>query len=77
MQDLQRRYLAFVEELITDSMPKGMMSPLTLWAPRAFWIFYLGAILYWLNDTSVGKQHTLAFLDRSLTIGVRVLMPGR
>jgi AcrR family transcriptional regulator len=77
MQDLQTRYLAFVEELIAQSTPKSRRSSFTMWAPLAFWIFYLGVILYWLHDRSVGKQHTLAFLDRSLTIGVRLLIRGR
>ena len=46
-------------------------------APEAFWIFYLGALLYWLHDSSPGKQHTLAFLDRSLSIGVSMLKQGK
>ena len=77
MHELNRRYLAFVEELITESAPKRRVSPFAAWAPLAFWIFYLGVVLYWLNDPSRGKQHTLAFLDRSLTMGVRVLIRGR
>ncbi len=42
-----------------------------------FWIGYLGLLLYWLNDTSPGKEQTLALLDRSLTIGISMLRPGR
>src|SRR5262245_16838672 len=74
MHELHRRYLAFVEELIVESTPKRRTSPFAAWAPLAFWIFYLGVVMYWLNDPSRGKQHTLAFLDRSLTMGVRLLI---
>src|SRR6266478_4850199 len=72
-QELRHRYLGFVEELIEESIPKHRHSPLTFLAPEVFWIYYLGALLYWLYDSSEGKQNTLAFLDRSLSIGVSML----
>ncbi|HKP35211.1 MAG TPA: TetR family transcriptional regulator [Pyrinomonadaceae bacterium] len=76
-QELRHRYLGFVEELIEDSIPKGKQSSLTFLAPEIFWVYYLGALLYWLYDSSEGKQNTLAVLDRSLNIGVSLLQPGR
>lgn len=77
-QQLRHRYLAFVAELIEDSSPpKRKKDPLTWLVPEAFWIYYLGVLLFWLYDTSDGKQHTLAFLDRSLNIGVSFLKTGR
>lgn len=74
--DLRNRYIAFVQELIqeSDSIPAGSL--LTWIAPSAFWIYYVGILLYWLNDPSKGKQHTLALLDRSLTLGVAMLRKG-
>lgn len=73
---LRARYTAFVEELIEGSLARS--SPTLSWiAPHAFWIYYLGVLLYWLHDGSPGKQDTLAFLDRSLRIGVAVLRNGR
>lgn len=74
-QELRHRYVGFVQELFEESLPK--YSPLNWVAPEAFWIFYLGALLYWLHDSSPGKQNTLAFLDRSLSIGVSVLLQGK
>jgi len=74
--DLRARYIAFVQDLIQDSesLPPG---GLLAWAaPSAFWIYYLGVLLYWLNDASAGKQHTLALLDRSLKLGVGMLRKG-
>ena len=76
-QQLRHRYLAFVAELIEDSSPKRKKDPLSWLVPEAFWIYYLGVLLFWLYDTSDGKQHTLAFLDRSLHIGVSFLKGGR
>jgi len=76
-QELRHRYLGFVEELIEESIPKHRRSPLTFLAPEVFWIYYMGALLYWLYDSSAGKQNTLAFLDRSLSIGVSMLKQGK
>lgn len=74
--DLRNRYLGFVQELVDESpgVPKG--AALTWVAPMTFWIFYLGILLFWLNDSSAGKQHTLAVLDRSLKFGVALLRKG-
>jgi len=71
--ELRHRYLGFVEELIVESIPKQKQNPLAFLAPEVFWIYYLGTLLYWLHDSSEEKQNTLAFLDRSLTIGVGLL----
>lgn len=76
-QELRHRYVGFVQQLFEESLPKQQHSPLSWVAPEAFWIFYLGALLYWLHDSSPGKQHTLAFLDRSLSIGVSMLKQGK
>ena len=76
-QELRRRYLGFVQELIDGSRPKGRANPLGWLAPQAFWVFYLGALLFWLHDASPGKERTLAFLDRSLKIGVALMQRGR
>lgn len=75
-QELRHRYLGFVEKLIEEAEPKHQRSPLTFFAPEVFWIYYLGVLLYWLYDTSEGKQNTLAFLDRSLNVGVSMLKRG-
>lgn len=76
-QELRHRYVGFVQELVEESLPKGKQSPLAFFAPEVFWIYYLGALLYWLHDSSPGKQNTLAFLDRSLSIGASILKQGK
>ena len=75
-QELRHRYVGFVQELFEESLPKGRESPLSWMAPDAFWIYYLGVLLYWLHDSSSDKQNTLAFLDRSLSIAVSMLKRG-
>ena len=74
-QALQYRYLAFVQELVDDAVRRGELTKAGWWTPHVFWVYYLGMLLYWLHDMSPGKQQTLAFLDRSLKIGVAVLRP--
>ena len=75
-QALQFRYLAFVQELVDEAIRRREITPAGWWTPHVFWIYYLGVLLYWLRDTSDGKQQTLAFLDRSLKIGVAMLKRG-
>lgn len=70
---LRRRYLEFVGELIDEALPGRRPSALSWLAPQAFWVFYIALLLYWLSDVSPGKESTLAFLDRSLRMGVAVL----
>jgi AcrR family transcriptional regulator len=73
---LRNRYLTFVEELIRESVPRQASGWFAWFAPLMFWIYYLGILLYWLNDDSQGKQNTLALLDRSLKVGVMLLKKG-
>src|SRR2546426_11960158 len=46
-QELRHRYVGFVQELLDESLPKNQYSPLAFVAPEVFWIYYLGALLYW------------------------------
>jgi AcrR family transcriptional regulator len=75
-RELNARYVGFVQELIEESF--GDRRPtLAAWlAPQAFWLFYLMVLLYWLNDTSPGKQSTWSLLDGSLRTGVALLRAG-
>src|SRR5262245_18088207 len=72
-QALRHRYIGFVQELFEESLPKRKFMPVQWWLPDAFWIYYLGALLFWLHDASPRKQNTLAFLDSTLRIGVAIV----
>ena len=76
-QALRHRYMAFVQELVEESVPDRGALPASWWVPDAFWIYYLGALLFWLHDASPRKQNTLAFLDSTLRIGVSILQRAR
>jgi len=73
---LRNRYVAFVGELIQESAPPQARGIFAWFGPPLFWIYYLGILLYWLNDDSESKQNTLALLDRSLKLGVTLLKKG-
>ena len=76
-QALRHRYIGFVQELVEESMAgRKRIVPVSWWLPDAFWIYYVGALLFWLHDSSPRKQNTLAFLDSTLRIGV-ALVDGR
>jgi AcrR family transcriptional regulator len=72
-QALRHRYMGFVQELFEESLSKKTLVPVNWWLPDAFWIYYLGALLFWLHDSSPRKQNTLAFLDSTLKIGVAIV----
>jgi AcrR family transcriptional regulator len=74
--EVRTKYLAFVGELFAQSLPAPSGAPIAWVGSQAFWIFYLGILLFWLNDTSPGKQQTMAFLDRALTLGVAMFRQG-
>lgn len=73
---LRQRYIAFVEELMRESLPTNGLNIYAWIAPQVFYLYYIGVLLFWLNDASENKQATLAFLDRSLAIGVAALRKG-
>ena len=73
MHELNRRYLAFVEELIAESAPKRRVSPFAPWAPLAFWIFYLGVVLY-LAERSLTRKAAHSGVSRSIADNGRPLL---
>lgn len=72
-QAVQFRYLAFVQELTDEAIRRREIPASGWWTPNVFWIYYLGVLLFWLHDTSPGKEQTLAFLDRSLKLGASLM----
>lgn len=73
-QALRHRYVGFVQELVEESLARNKRTVrVSWWLPDAFWIYYLGALLFWLHDASPRKQNTLAFLDSTLRVGVALV----
>ena len=75
-QALQVRYLSFVQDLVDQAIRRKEIVAAGWWTPQAFWVLYLGVLLFWLHDSSPGKEHTLALLDRSLKLGLALLKKG-
>jgi AcrR family transcriptional regulator len=72
-RELNRRYLSFIRGLLAASEAKGELPPLGEPGAYGFALFHLAMITYWLNDTSAGKENTLAALDRCLQFATRLL----
>jgi AcrR family transcriptional regulator len=72
-QELRLRYLRFIREILDEAAEHGEIPPVGALGSYGFGLFYMGIVTHWLHDSSPGKQKTLALLDRSLTIGTRVL----
>jgi AcrR family transcriptional regulator len=75
-QELRLKYLRFVRSVLVDAEEKKEIPPMGDLGAYAVGLFYIGIVTHWLHDTSRGKQKTLALLDRSLTLGARMLKKG-
>lgn len=72
-QELRLKYLRFIRDILDEAAERGEIPPIGALGSYGFGLFYMGIVTHWLHDSSPGKQKTLALLDRSLTIGARVL----
>src|SRR5436190_23802889 len=75
-QDLRLTYLRFVRAVLAQAEEKKEIPRVGDLGAYAVGLFYIGIVTHWLHDTSRGKQKTLALLDRSLTLGARMLKKG-
>lgn len=77
-QRLKSRQLDYVADLLKEAIDRGELPPLGFESMTlsAFWVFHLGMILFWLNDTSPGKEDTWALLDKSLRFILGALRQG-
>jgi AcrR family transcriptional regulator len=74
--ELRLKYLRFIREILAEAERKGEIPRVGDLGAYAVGLFYLGIVAHWLQDTSRGKQKTLALLDRALSIGSQVLKKG-
>src|ERR1051325_3510656 len=67
-QRLKNRYLEFVGRVLEEARDRGEFPSLRLdsMVLSAFWVFHLGIMMFWLNDTSRKKEDTYILLDKSL-----------
>ena len=75
-QELRLKYLRFISEILAEAEAKDEIPRVGALGAYAVGLFYLGIVAHWLQDSSRGKQKTLALLDRALSIGTQVLKKG-
>lgn len=72
-QQLLLCYLKFIRDILEAAAGRGEIPSLGEMGPHLFWFYYLFVLMYWLNDRSEHKEDSLAFLDRSLKVGVNII----
>lgn len=75
-QERNLRYLRFVRDILQAAEDRGEIPPLGDFGAYAVGLFHLAMITYWLNDSSPGRENTVATLDRALRMAEGVLRQG-
>jgi AcrR family transcriptional regulator len=75
-QEHNLRYLRFIRELLAEAEAGGEIPKLGDLGAYGFGLFHLAVITHWLQDSSTGKENTLALLDRCLKLGTHALRKG-
>jgi AcrR family transcriptional regulator len=75
-EELRVRYLKFIRGVLEGAEEKKEIPEVGMLGAYAVGLFYMGIVTHWLHDTSRGKQKTLALLDRSLNLAMKVLKKG-
>jgi AcrR family transcriptional regulator len=75
-QELRLKYLRFIRGILGEAESKKEIPRVGDLGAYAVGLFYLGMVTFWLQDSSRGKQKTLALLDRALNFGAQVAKKG-
>jgi len=75
-QELRIKYLRFIRDVLAEAEQKDEIPRVGELGAYAFGLFYAGMLIHWLNDTSRGREKTLALLDRCLQLGTQALKKG-
>lgn len=75
-QENTLRYLTFIREVLAEAEEREEIPRLGDMGAYAFALFHLAIITYWLQDRSLGKELTMALVDRWLKMGTHVLKRG-
>jgi len=75
-QEHNLRYLKFVRKLLAEAAANDEIPEVGDFGAYVFGLLHLAIITYWLQDRSLGKEQTLALLDRCLKVGTAILKKG-
>jgi AcrR family transcriptional regulator len=75
-QQQNLRYLCFIRGLLAEAAEAGEIPAVGDLGAYVFALFHLAVITYWLQDRSIGKEQTLALLDRCLKVATAILKRG-
>jgi AcrR family transcriptional regulator len=75
-QERNLRYLRFIREILAEAEAAGELPLVGDFGAYAFGLFHVAIITYWLRDRSLGKEQTLALLDRCLKMSAHFLKKG-
>jgi len=75
-QEHNLRYLRFIRDILAEAESNEEIPNVGDIGAYAFGIFHLAMITYWLQDRSIGKEQTLALLDRCLKFATHLLKKG-
>jgi AcrR family transcriptional regulator len=75
-QEHNHRYLRFIREVLADAAVEGEIPDLGDLGAYGFALFHLAVITHWLQDRSIGKENTLALLDRCLKLATHAMRKG-
>ena len=71
-QDIREEDVRFFDRALSESRT-AVADDLKPYLPRLLWLYQMGLILFWTFDRSPGQRKTLALIDQSLQIVVRLI----
>lgn len=71
-RDIRDEDVRFFDRALSESRT-AVADDLKPYVPRLLWMYQMGLILFWTFDRSPGQRKTLALIDQSLQIVVRLI----
>jgi AcrR family transcriptional regulator len=75
-QERHLRYLRFVRDILAEAEAADEIPHVGDFGAYAFGLFQLAMEMHWLQDSSKGKEETLALMDRCLKVATHLLKKG-
>lgn len=72
-EPLRERATALFAEVLAGSDLKVSSRRLKAELPNLLWLYHMGILLFWIHDDSPGCVRTYRFLDRTVTLVVRLI----